>query len=304
MISVIIPVKDAGPEFASCLDAVRSQDLDEEVEMIAIDSGSRDDSVAVARARGVRVYEIPPEQFTHGGSRNLGADLSRGDVLVFLSQDAIPVDSHWLDHVVHPLREDVGVAGVYGRQLPNEDATPPERYFLEFLYGSAPKRQRAAHERDLSMATTLFSNVNAAMPKAIWERFPFVDDIVMSEDQEWSRRVLLAGYALVYEPAAAVRHSHNYTIVSAFRRFFDSGASSERAYMAGRLHSARVLRRAAISYARGELTWLWRTRQRRWILYSAVYETAKMLGLLAGANHHRFPRRVKRQLSAMPAFWG
>jgi rhamnosyltransferase len=153
------------------------------------------------------------------------------------------------------------------------------------------------------METTLFSNVNAAMPRTIWKRFPFVEDIIMSEDQDWSRRVLLAGLSVAYEPDAAVRHSHNYTLRSAFRRFFDSGASADRAYLAGERESERVLRAAARRYARGELIWLWRTGQRRWIPYAALYEGVKLIGLVLGANHRRLPVAVKRRLSAMPDFW-
>ena len=103
---------------------------------------------------------------------------------------------------------------------------PSERYFLDFLYGPAPRRQRLADPSRLSFHSTLFSNVNAAMRRAVLERFPLADDVLMSEDQEWSRRVLLAGLEIVYEPQAAVRHSHVYTIAAAFRRFFDSGACS------------------------------------------------------------------------------
>jgi rhamnosyltransferase len=224
-------------------------------------------------------------------------------VLVFVSQDAVPVDGLWLTRLTAALRDDPALAGVYGRQLPNRDATPPESYFLTFLYGSEPRRQHAASLSELSMSTTLFSNVNSAIPRYIWERYPFAQDIVMSEDQEWSRRVLLAGYGVAYEPSAAVRHSHNYTMSAAFRRFFDSGASSSRAYMAGTRHSSAVLRAAAIRYAIGELSWLWRTGKRRWIPYAAVYEWTKMLGLLAGANHERIPLVLKRRMSAIPTHW-
>ena len=129
----------------------------------------------------------------------------------------------WLSALVTPLRRDSGLAGVYGRQLPHADARPAERYFLDFLYGSEPREQSADGPAELSMETTLFSNVNSAMPRGLWERFPFAEDIVMSEDQEWSVRVLLAGLRLRYVPEARVRHSHIYTLRSAFRRFFDSG---------------------------------------------------------------------------------
>jgi rhamnosyltransferase len=303
VISVVIPVKDGGAGLVRCLEGIRSQATDQEVEIIVIDSGSTDGSVDVAAANGARVHRIPADRFSHGASRNLGARMASGEVLVFLSQDAVPAGADWLARLTRPVHEDRGVAGVYGRQLPNEDATPPESYFLNFLYGSEPHRQRAASPSELSMDTTLFSNVNSAMPRSIWERFPFVEDIVMSEDQEWSGRVLLAGYAIAYEPTAAVRHSHNYTMTAAFRRFFDSGASSSRAYMAGRRHSSRVLRSAAVRYATGELSWLWRTGRRRWIPYAAVYESTKMLGLLAGANHERIPIDLKRRMSANPACW-
>ena len=305
MISIVIPVKDGGEGLGRCLEAISRQrlDRDEPVELVVVDSGSSDGSVELARAHGARVQEIPPQEFSHGASRNLGASLSRGELLVFLSQDATPVDERWLATLTRPLREDALLAGVYGRQVANDDATPPERYFLDFLYGPRPRRQRATGVGELSMETTLFSNANGAIRRALWERFPFVEDIVMSEDQDWCRRVLLDGWSVGYEPLAAVRHSHRYTIASAFGRFFDSGASADRAYLAGEGHSRRVLRAAALRYARGEIGWLLRSGQARWIPYAVAYELAKLAGLLLGARHERLPQRLKGRLSAMPAHW-
>lgn len=303
VISVVIPVRDGGAGLIECLRAVRAQRIDQEVEIVVVDSGSTDGSVEAAREHGALVEEISPQLFSHGAARNLGARLASGEVLVFLSQDAVPASEEWLARLTAPLRVDRRVAGVYGRQLPNEHASPPESYFLGFLYGAHCRCQRAGSTAQLSMNTTLFSNVNSAIPRHMWERFPFVEDIVMSEDQEWSRRVLLAGYLIAYESSAAVTHSHNYTVTAAFRRFFDSGASSSRAYLAGRRHSSRVLRSAAVRYAAGELSWLWRTGRRRWIPYATVYESTKLLGLLAGVNHERIPLELKRRLSATPTYW-
>jgi rhamnosyltransferase len=301
MLSVVIPVKNGGSDLERCLDAILVQKVDEETEIVVVDSGSTDGSIAVATARGAKVLEIPPESFTHGGSRNLGARNARGEILIFISQDAYPTEPDWLTLLTAPLREDATVAGVYGRQLGHHDASPPEIYFLDFLYGPDARRQQAAGVAKVSMDTTLFSNVNAAIRRELWERFPFPTDIVMSEDQVWSRNAVLAGYALVYEPRAAVRHSHNYTMVAAFKRFFDSGVSSERAYMAQDSESSQVLRRRSIAYGMGEMRWLWQTHQRGWIPYSIVYEAAKMAGLIFGINHHRLPLAVKRRFSALPA---
>jgi len=304
VISVVIPVKNGGDGLVRCLDGIRSQETADQIEIVVVDSGSTDGSLDVARARGALVHEIPARAFSHGASRNLGAGRACGELLVFLSQDAVPVDRRWLSRLTAGLDRHPELAGVYGRQLVNDGGTPPEEYFLNFLYGATPRTQRAGALHELSMDTTLFSNVNSAIPREIWERFPFVDDIIMSEDQEWSRRVLLDGYTIAYEPAAAVRHSHNYTVLGAFRRFFDSGASSDRAYMAGQRHSSRVLRRAVVRYALGEMAWLIRTGRGRWIPYAVLYESAKLIGLLAGARHERIPVAVKRKLSAMPAYWG
>ncbi len=287
MISVLIPVKDGGSDLVRCLEGIARQELDEEVEVVVVDSGSTDGSPDRARALGARVHEILPAEFAHGATRNLAARLSRGEVLVFTSQDAAPADDRWLARLSAALAPG-GVAGVYGRQLPHEDATPPERFFLDFLYGPTPRVQRLSRLAELTFEQTLFSNVNSAIPRRLWESYPFGDDVAMSEDQEWSRRVLLAGHAIVYEPRAAVRHSHSYTLGAAFRRFYASGASADRSYVAGGA-SRTALRRAMARYAAGELRWLWATGQRRWLPYAVAYELAKAAGLQLGLRRGRLP---------------
>lgn len=297
MISVVIPVKNGGADLARCLAGIASQQLDDEVEVVVVDSGSTDGSPERARAAGAVVHEIPPDEFGHGRTRNLGVGLARGETVVFTSQDAVADDEVWLARLVAAARSGPDVAGAYGRQLPHADARPPERFFLGFLYGPEPRVQRLDPGAELTFESTLFSNVNAAIPRATLERYPFRDDLTMSEDQEWSRRVLRDGHTLVYEPRAAVRHSHAYTVRTAFRRFFDSGVSAEHAYVEGD-ESRAALRRAGARYAREELEWLWSTGRRRWIPYTAVYELGKFAGLQLGLRHKRLPRSLVRRLGS------
>jgi rhamnosyltransferase len=302
MISVIIPVKDGGDDLRRCLDGIARQRTHEDVETLIVDSGSRDDSRELAQARGAQVLEVDASGFLHGATRNLAAAQARGDLLVFTTQDAYAADEHWLERLCAPLRTDEDVAGVYGRQLPHADASPPERFFLDFLYGPLPRVQRVKDAADLSLQTTLFSNVNSAIRRSFWERFSFADDLFFAEDQDWSRRVLLAGYAIRYEPEAAVYHSHAYSLTSAFKRFFDTGASAERGFLAGPA-SGGVLRGEALRYAREELAWLARTGRRRWILYATLYELGKFAGVQLGARHRRLPLWLKRRFSFYPAYW-
>ena len=109
--------------------------------------------------------------------------------------------------------------------------------------------------------------------------------------------------SIVYEPRAKVRHSHAYSIKAAFRRFFDSGASADRAYVGRNRESRVALRQSGIQYAQGELTWLWRTGQQRWIPYAVIYESAKFAGLQLGLRHERIPGAVKQSFSGIPAHW-
>jgi len=303
VITVVIPVKDGGDGLRRCLEGVLAQEVEEGFEVVVVDSGSTDGSRDLAIESGAKVIDIPPAEFNHGAARNLGAAAGTGEILVFTVQDAFPVDDRWLERLVAPLREDESVGGVYGRQLPHDDATPPEAWFLNFMYGPAPRVQRAEAASELSLETTMFSNVNSAVRRSSWEPDGFADDIIMSEDNEWARRALLEGWEIRYEPAAAVRHSHSYTVVDAFRRFFDSGVSAERAYLAGGEEASGKLNDAAFRYARGEIGWLVRTGRSKWIPYTVVYEAAKWVGLQMGHRYRRIPAALRPKLSALPAYW-
>lgn len=300
MISVVIPVLNGGSDLARCLDALATQTAEHEV--VVVDSGSTDGSVALARARGARVEEIPASAFNHGGTRNLGASLARGEVVVFTSQDAYAADEHWLARLTAPLAFP-GVAGAYGRQIAHAEAHPPEVFFMDFLYGPRARTQTAASPAQLTMETTLFSNVCSAIRRETLERFPFAGDIIMSEDQEWARRVLLEGYELRYVADAVVRHSHPYTLRQAFRRFFDSGVSAERAYEPGGVESRAALRGASRRYAVQELRWLSARGRRRWLPYAVLYEGTKWIGLQLGRRHERLPRRLVLRFTAAKAYW-
>jgi rhamnosyltransferase len=303
MISVVIPVKDGGDDLRRCLESIAAQRAEEEIEVVIVDSGSADGSVELARRSGARVHEIRPEDFNHGRTRNLGVELARGETVVFTSQDAYAADDGWLAALVAPLRSSPEVAGVYGRHVAHGTAVPPERYYWEFMYGPEPRTQRVRSVAEVNFETTHFSNVNSAIPRALLREFPFADDLIMSEDHEWSRRMLLAGYAIVYEPRAVVVHSHTYSIAGAFRRFFDSGVTADESFLGDTSEARAVMRRASVRYARGELSWLWGTGRRRWIPYSVAYELAKFTGLHLGRHHHVLPVSVKRRLSSLPGYW-
>ena len=53
------------------------------------------------------------------------------------------------------------------------------------------------------------NNANAAVRRRIWEQLAYDEELTALEDIDWAKRVILAGYKLVFEPRSRVIHSHN-----------------------------------------------------------------------------------------------
>jgi rhamnosyltransferase len=222
--SVLIPSRAPGPGIEQVLDAVYSQRPGFTFEVIIVDSGSPESNLERMRRFPLALHCIPPHEFGHGRTRNLLARLSRGQVLLYLSQDAEPASPSWMETLVAPL-EDPIVAGAYARQLPRPDADPFARFFCAEMYGPSPTRLRRVDGLRGRLQDIFFSNVSSAIRADVRDKVPFRNHVSMSEDQYWASDVLNAGYELVYEPAAHVKHSHNYTLQQLFHRNWTSGAS-------------------------------------------------------------------------------
>jgi rhamnosyltransferase len=288
--SILIPVRGPGEGIRSVLEAVFAQDAPFGFEVAIVDSGSSEAELALMRQFPVRLSEIPPGEFGHGRTRNLLARQAKGRALVFLTQDAEPADRRWLARLVAPL-EDPRVAGAYSRQLPRPDARPMMRFFLEDTYpaqGARRGRQDAAvgaldpapgaRRSALPIRDIFFSNVGSALRREVWERIPFREDVVMSEDQYWAAEALQAGYELVYEPAAAVLHSHSYSLAAAFRRNVLSGAS-----LRGLVADTQTrIAGGGLRYLAREMAYLARARQLRWLPYALAYELMRAAGFAWG----------------------
>ena len=280
--------------------AIPPQKVDEEVEVVVVDSGSdRRQRRAARETRRGRARD-PTERVRPRRARGTWASSSsRGEMRRLHDAGRRPqTTSDWLARARARRARDQDVAGAYGRQLAHRDARPPERFFLEFMYGPKPRVQRLEPGAELDLrADALLERQRARSRARSSSANPFRDDLTMSEDQEWSRRVLRDGHALVYEPLAAVRHSHAYTLRSAFRRFFDSGVSAEHAYVAGD-ESRAALRRAGARYAQEELAGCGVPDTGAGSRTPSSTSSAKFAGLQLGLRHHRLPRSVVRRLGS------
>ena len=224
-VSVMIPTLNAEKQIGGLLDALLRQTLPP-AEILVIDSASGDRtagmvlSYAEGRSRAnVRLMRIPRERFNHGGTRQLGAEETEGDVLVYMTQDAQPASEDLLEQLVRPLREDESIAAAYARQLPRPDASPRERLVRAFNYPDQPELHSLEDLPRLGLKTFFLSDVCAAYRRETFEALGgFERDVLSNEDMLFAARAIRAGYRIAYVPEARVIHSHNLSLRQQYAR--------------------------------------------------------------------------------------
>ena len=297
-ITVFLPTKNGGALLLQVIEAIFAQQDTPPFEVLIIDSGSTDGTLEALRRFPLRLEQIPPVEFGHGRTRNLGVRLAQGEIVICLSQDAEPTDAHWLQQLTAPLA-DAMVAGTYGRQLPRADTPFVERYFLLKTYPPAPAERIWPGKDPPRLKEIFFSNVQAALRRDVALRHPFDETLIMSEDQAWAKTVLQAGYRLRYVPEATVFHAHHFTLSGALRRNFDSGYSL-RGMIAGGLAMAV---QEWLGYLMDELKLARREEGISSWPGIVTYETARAVGFFLGSHGHRLPHGLCRHLSWHRAYW-
>jgi O-antigen biosynthesis protein len=213
-VSVVIPVLNGERYLEEILEALAREGVDE---TLVIDSGSRDRSVPIARSAGVTVLEIPPAEFGHGRTRNLGAERTSGELVCFLTQDATPCTG-WLEAYVAAFALASSVGAAYGPHMPRPGTSPMiARELTEFFASFSPEGRHVVQRNG---DPSFLSNVNACYTRSCWEEIRF-RELAYSEDQAFGRDLFEHGWSKVYHPGAAVLHAHDYGAAEFMQRYFD-----------------------------------------------------------------------------------
>jgi rhamnosyltransferase len=197
--------------------------------LLVVDSGSTDATLDILGAHPAwRVIRIPNEEFGHGRTRAMAAALARGEFVVFLTQDAVPIGDSWLAELLAPFALHDDIVLVTGRQVPRHRAFPLQRYEITGVFSGmgpddgitvfgaeAVKLGGPALDR-----AAFHSDVNAAVRRSALERVPF-RDVPYAEDQMMGRDVLHAGLLKAYAGRAAVEHSNDLSLREYGKRIFD-----------------------------------------------------------------------------------
>jgi rhamnosyltransferase len=227
-ISLAIPTFQGGPLLAEVLDAIDRQPRATELEKIAIDSGSTDGTQDLLAAHGFAVEGIDQVDFDHGRTRDRMIGRAEGDVVILLTQDATPASDDWLDALISAY-EDPDVGAAYCRQIPRPDCNPfIARRLREWTAGTDAKvvqepcsaEEFAALEPMQRLQRCAYDNVAGSVRRTAWAGVGGFGERRFGEDVAFGKRLILSGHRIVFEPRAAVIHSHNRSAYEEGRRIY------------------------------------------------------------------------------------
>lgn len=295
LISIIILTKNEVDNIENCLNTVFSQNCAHNVEVIVIDSGSTDGTVEIINKFPVRLIQIPADEFHHSKTRNLGAKNARGDIIVYLVADALPCNDSWLKSLVSNFRN-TNVGAVYGKQIAFPHASPINKFRLSWHYNDKRLIKNKIKEKELgSIKTHSFSDVNSAIRKNVWIGNKYPEDIPFYEDIGICYKIVNNGYDVIYEPSAAVFHSHNHSVIQILQRYFDTAYIYK--YLGIMDDTNNQINETGMNYLKSGIKFLSKTNNYFSIPYFILHTLGGYIGLTLGKQSHKLPPYLSRYIS-------
>ena len=301
MIAVIIPTYNASKYLSKLFKILRQQTVNIN-EIIIIDSSSTDNTVDIAKTYGAEIVIISKDEFDHGGTRTKAGKISKGDILIYLTQDALPYDEHTIENIVKPFQNDEKIGAAFGRQLPYPDATPFAKHLRLFNYPDKSYLRSIEDKEKYGLKACFCSNSFAAYRRAALEEIEwFKDNLIFGEDACAGAKLLLAGYKIAYMAEAKVYHSHNYTIVQELKRYFDLGVFHKSEHWL--LEEFGRAEGEGKKYLKSELSFLFGKHKLYLLPEFIIRNGMKFLGYKLGKNFDKLPTSLTRYLSMNKNYW-
>ena len=180
-LNIIVRFKDEATYLEAVLRAIREQRCDHQVEIVAIDNSSTDNSAKIAASYADLLLDI--SEYRPGAALNQAISSCNGDALVILSAHAIPADRSWLETLTAWLPNQ-DVLGTYGAQLYPVTSRFLDKRDLDIFSGLRPRTET----RDSD-----FWNANSAFQRSFWEKEQFDSSVIELEDHHWTKKLLPQG---------------------------------------------------------------------------------------------------------------
>ena len=248
----------------------------------------------------IEVHHLTKEEFDHGKTRHEATAWSQADILIFMTQDALPKDRYLIEHLIRPIEE--GKASIsYGRQLAAPDCRELERYTRQFNYPPESCYKTAADLPRLGIKTFFCSDVCAAYLRKDYDAFGgFIRKTIFNEDMILAGNMIKSGKTVAYAADARVIHSHNYTGLMQFHRNFDLAVSQADhpeifAGIRSETEGIRLVKETARHFLK---------EGKPWILLELVWKSGwKFLGYRLGKEYRRLPGWMVRWCTMSPSYW-
>lgn len=303
-VDVIIPVYHPDNKLSKLLTRMEKQTIRPKNILIlqTVTDVNREEEFQVPDNFGIdiQVFYIEKEEFDHGGTRKYAATLSHADILMYMTQDAVPMDEFLIERLIQPY-QDSQVSATYARQLSNSKNDIIERYTRNYNYPNYSRIKSAKDIETLGIKAFFCSNVCATYRRDIYERLGgFVEKTIFNEDMIMAHAMIHAGYKIAYQANAKVLHSHSYTYLQQFSRNFDLGAS-HRQY--AHVFLGMSSEAEGIRLVKSTLKYLSKRKKYLLILDLVLRSGFKYLGYKLGLNYNKLPESFVIYCSMNKGYW-
>lgn len=300
-VDVIIPAYHPGKEFATLIKRLEKQSVPIHRIIVMNTEESMWNKEWEKLSDVMEIHHLAKSEFDHGGTRAQAAELSDADVMIFMTQDAMPADRELLAELLKALEQDENIAAAYARQLPNAECSFVERYTRAFNY---PDRSVVKTKKDMDqygIKTFFCSNVCAAYKKDIYQKQGgFVRRTIFNEDMIYAGGLIQAGYGIAYAAEAKVIHSHNYNCMQQFHRNFDLGVSQAEH---PEVFEGVPSEGEGIRLVKKSMAYLLKTGH-IWLIPGLFLQSAsKYAGYFLGKRYKKLPEKMIRSCTMNPEYW-
>ncbi|MBR1901163.1 MAG: glycosyltransferase family 2 protein [Lachnospiraceae bacterium] len=246
------------------------------------------------------VFHVDRKDFDHGGTRHLGMTFADTELVLCMTQDAVPKDRHLISSLAGWF-EDPLVAVVYGRQLALRGSMPEERFTRSFNYPDTSRVKSKEDLEQLGIKTFFCSDVCAMWRRETYfEMGGFERRTIFNEDMILAGKMIRAGYRIVYDADAEVWHSHSYSCVKQLKRNFDLGVSQAEH---PEVFSMAASTGEGIKMVKQNAAWLLRSGNGLRIPKLIMDSGCKYLGYFLGKRYRKLPKRLILKLTDNRMYW-
>lgn len=219
-ISIICPIYNGKRYLEKLTEKIREQEGNFEIELIALVSISKDNSLEKAKKYFDKVVEV--KKFNHAKTRHEGALKSTGDILVFITQDILPYDNQWLKNLIEPLKENIVAS--FSRQIAYKEHLEIEKIIRDINY---PNKDRVCNKENKKIngrKNIFYSDASSAIIKDRYFEVGGYDiEVPTNEDVYLANKIIENRYSFIYASQSRIWHSHQLSLKESYKRYKEIG---------------------------------------------------------------------------------